>query len=472
MTEQLVLGAILPLPFWLWLRLRFGARGVGPSMLLDLAPVLALWLLVFGLTARPLLAGLVAAVLPLAIGIADDAKRRTLQEPLVFTDTTMVLAAFRHPRLYLPFLRWWAVLAVGLAGPVAMIVLLALEPPVPLDWYVWLAAIPLAVLLFFLSLVHAEPLARRLTLARDPRSDGARFGPFATFGLHRAVARMERAERRAAVPPKPSFRSAKGQAPHVVMLQLESFCDPRRLNDEAPRTMLPNWDALCRTALARGQLSVPGFGANTNRTEFVVLTGVGDEALGLDRLNPYYAFAREPVTSLAWALRGADYETICVHPFDPRFFARDKVLPALGFHRFEAEESFGNAPRVGHYISDASVGAKIVEMLYAADGPRFLYAITMQAHGPWPGPDPLETWRGHMADADAMIGTISQASALLERPLLIVAFGDHRPALPIARGGTDTDYLIWRSDLPGDGGSYDLDALKLHRAIRAAAGLG
>jgi hypothetical protein len=32
----------------------------------------------------------------------------------------------------------------------------------------------------------------------------------------------------------------------------------------------------------------------------------------------------------------------------------------------------------------------------------------------------------------------------------------------------DTDYLIWRSDRPGDGRAADLDAIGLHRAIMGA----
>lgn len=472
MITPLLLGLVLPLPFWLWLRLRFGARGLGPTALLDLMPVVALWVLVFAVTGRPLLSGLAAALLPLAVGIADEAKRRALDEQLVFTDISMVMAAVRYPSLYLPFLNWSAVLVVGLGGFVAIVVLLALEPPADIGVLAPIALFILAVVLLGIGALRMEPIAQKLTLTRDPRADAARFGPLATFALHHAVARQERPARRAAMPPRPSFRTARGPAPHVILLQLESFCDPRRLHPDMPLDMLPNWDTLSQSALTRGTLAVPGFGANTNRTEFVVLTGAQDEALGLDRLNPYFALARRPVNSLAWALRGADYETLCLHPFHGRFFGRNTVLPALGFHRFDALEAFADAPRVGEHVADTALGAKVVERLYAADGPRLIYAISMQAHGPWPGPDPTATWCGHIRDTDAMIGTIAEACNLLERPMLLVAFGDHRPALPFARGGRDTDYVIWRSDLPGDGGLFDLDALQLHRAIRAAAGLG
>jgi phosphoglycerol transferase MdoB-like AlkP superfamily enzyme len=253
------------------------------------------------------------------------------------------------------------------------------------------------------------------------------------------------------------------------LLQLESFCDPRRIG--IPAT-LPHWDALGATALARGPLAVPGFGANTMRTEFAVLTGLADDVLGLDRLNPYFRFARAPVASLAWALRGAGYATACLHPFDARFFGRDHVLPALGFERFDAAPAFAEAPREAGLVTDAAVGARLAACLAAAEGPAFLYAITVAGHGPWPGPDPAATWATRMAATDAMLGTLAEAARHSGRPVVLVAFGDHRPALPAARGGTDTDYLVWRSDRAGEGPVEPIDAVALHRLAAAAVGEG
>jgi hypothetical protein len=72
------------------------------------------------------------------------------------------------------------------------------------------------------------------------------------------------------------------------------------------------------------------------RAEFAVLTGVPESALGYDRFNPYYALARVPIESQVWRLRRAGYRTICLHPFDRRFFRRDLAMPALGFEQFLA----------------------------------------------------------------------------------------------------------------------------------------
>jgi hypothetical protein len=76
-----------------------------------------------------------------------------------------------------------------------------------------------------------------------------------------------------------------------------------------------------------------------------------------------------------------------------------------------------------------------------------------------------------MAATDAMLGAVADAARRSARPVVLAAFGDHRPSLPIARGGTDTDYLIWRSDAAGEGAAIDLDAAALHRAVRRATGV-
>src|SRR5260370_29445609 len=98
-----------------------------------------------------------------------------------------------------------------------------------------------------------------------------------------------------------------------------------------------------------GRFGVPGWGANTMRTEFAVLTGIPESELGYDRFNPYYALARVPLDSQVWRLRRAGYRTICLHPFDRRFFRPDLVMPALGFEPVLAREELRSPPRAPHF---------------------------------------------------------------------------------------------------------------------------
>jgi hypothetical protein len=458
-----LIGALLPMPFWLWLRHQAAAR-FSAWIMLDAAPWLAGYLLLLGITARPLLSGGTVAGALLFIAIADFAKRKSLGDGLVFTDGGLLWQVFAHPRFYLPFVPRHALLLGIFAGIAIGLGVLLLESGLDLASAQRVAILLSGAVLLGITL-RPLFLLRGAIIQQVPAADAAGFGPLACFAIHARSAATERAAGQARHAPAPAVLRPGHPAPHLLLLQLESFCDPRRFGLTQP---LPHKDRLAQTALTQGSLAVSAFGANTMRTEFAVLTGLEDAALGLDRFNPYFRFARQPIGSLAWDLRGAGYQTLCLHPFDARFFGRDKVLPALGFARFDAATAFEDAERVRGLVSDAAIARRFAADLAAATSPGFWYVITVAAHGPWEGDDPARIWADCMAASDAMLGEVMRAANACPRPVVVAAFGDHRPALPLAQGGKETDYVIWRSDRRGDGRAEDLNAAGLHRAIRDA----
>ena len=458
-----LIGALLPMPAWLWLRWQVAAR-FSMWVALDAAPWLAAYLLLLGITARPLLSGGAVAGALLFIAISAFAKRKSLGDGLVFTDGGLIWQVFAHPRFYMPFVPRAVLLLGVIAGFALALGVLLLEPGLDLASAQRLPVLVLGAVLLGITL-RPLFLLRGAIIQQVPAADAAGFGPLACFAIHARLAATERAARQARHQPQPAVLPLNRPEPHLLLLQLESFCDPRRFG---LTRALPNKDRLAASALKQGLLSVSAFGANTMRTEFAVLTGIDDAALGLDRFNPYFRFARKPLQSLAWALRGAGYQTACLHPFDPRFFGRDKVLPALGFARFDAAAAFTQAERLRGLVTDAAIAARLQDELATATSPGFWYAISVAAHGPWPGANPALGWADCMAATDAMLGAVMQAAQQSPRPVVIAAFGDHRPALQEAQGGTDTDYLVWRSDRPGKGEAENLNAISLHRAIMAA----
>ena len=432
----------------------------------DLAPGLALALLALAATARPLLSGALAGAALAGLALADATKRRVLREPLLFLDAALLREVLRHPHLYIPFAGTGRVMAAAGAAGAAAALLLALEPAGLGPGGRIAAAGAAAALLWWWQ----SPSA--LSLARDPAADSTRLGPAATLGLHAAAARAERPARRAALPPEAAPLPLPDPAPHLVLLQLESFWDARGRSPRADAPRLPGWDRLAAEALARGRLSVPGFGANTMRAEFAALTGVPDAALGLDAFNPYAAFARAPVASVAHRLAASGYATRAIHPHDRRFFGRDRVLPALGFAAFEGDDAFRDAPRTGRYVSDAALGAAIADRLARADRPLCLFAISIAAHGPWDGPDPFAAWAARMAETDAMLARLAEAARALPRPVVLLAWGDHVPSLPETARLPDwrTDWLAWHSARPGAGTRRDIAAAGLRAEAEAALG--
>ncbi|HEV2335014.1 MAG TPA: LTA synthase family protein [Stellaceae bacterium] len=498
---HLAAGEFLALLAWLMPRHVARARRAAPAVvLLDLAPIV-LGAGLLGLAAgKPLFAGLVTLALGAGFALTDYTMRQTLREPVVFSAASELPQVFTHPHLYLPFAG--PVLVVGGAAAAILMALafLLAEPPLwtphPVD-----ALLAVALLAACLWLLAREPLLgaaaralRRLDPTGEPFADAAALGPFAMLLVHATIARAERSARQVAlaaplVVREPTRGSVGAQVGGlggpIIIVQCESFFDARRLSPRIPCDLLPGFDACCAASAAYGRLAVPAWGANTMRAEFAVLTGTPESELGFDRFNPYYALARVPIESQVWRLRRAGYRTICLHPFDRRFFRRDLAMPALGFERFLGREVLGGSA-VPPYCPDPEFAGQILRIL-AEEGPQTLiFAITMGNHGPWPasGPpiDPAVAAifdNGQMPDhgellryldglrrSDAMLQVLMEGLARHASPSVLAFYGDHLPSLGAAfdHFGFDewsSDYAIW----PGPGAPQRRD-LQVHDLLR------
>jgi hypothetical protein len=492
---QLGAGIGLAAAGWLVPRRIAGARFGAPSaLLLDIAPpaIGFAWLCLAA--GRPLFAGTVILALGLGFALADHTMRRTLREPVVFSEGVELPQVFTHPHLYLPFAGPGLVFGgAGLSLALAA-ALLVVEPPLWISRP--LAALAAAALIAGATwLLGREPLLgiaaglmRRFAPSGEPFADAARLGPFAMLTVHLTIARAERAERRRALaaPAISAGPRQEGGGP-IVVVQCESFFDARRLSPRIPADLLAGYDACCGGAAFYGRLAVPGWGANTMRTEFAVLTGIPEEALGYDRFNPYYALARVPIHSQVWRLRRAGYRTLCLHPFDRRFFRRDLAMPALGFERFLGRETLGGA-RVPPYCADVELAGHILRVLDAEGSRTFVFAITMANHGPWlaAGPplhpsvaglfDPAEVPDGAgllryldgLKRSDEMLQMLTEALARRGDGAMLAFYGDHLPSLSAAfdhfgLADAASDYALW----PGAGTPErrDLDAHELGRLV-------
>lgn len=456
-----------------------------PAVAIHAGLFLAAWSLLWLVAGRPgFAAALTLAGQGLVIAVSN-AKFRALREPFVFSDFGLFSQAFRFPRLYLPFLgvARAAAAAIGLGAAVA--VGLFLEGPWPGGRALAAALLPCAALVLLAGTRLSAP--PRL----DPVADLGSLGLFPSLWLY-WLAELGTAP----VPPARPWLdgavpgSGAGVLPDLVMVQSESFFDARRLYSGVHPGLLGRFDALRSQALVHGLLSVPAWGANTMRTEFAVLTGIGDDALGVHRFNPYRRYARGVVPALPHRLRALGYRTVCIHPHPAGFFGRDRVFPGLGFDRFIDIDDFPCAPREGPYVADAAVTRKIAEVLAAADRPTFVFAITMENHGPLhlervghadaqrlysapppPGWEDLTLYLRHLTNADRMFGDL--AELLDGRPSggLLCLFGDHVPSLPrvyedLGFSDPRTDYLVWPAVAPPQG-RVDLDAHRLPEVLLA-----
>lgn len=423
---------------------------------------LALFAGAFALSWRPYHAGFVTIATAFLFGAGSAMKARILGEPVVFSDFALVRNAIRHPRLYYAHkLAEPPALAVFAAIAAATAIWFAIEPSI-LPARGWpLLALPVAVsaaAVFALRSAAASGLATTLVGDRpNLDADVARFGLGAAMTLHwlawRGQERPTRAARDA-IAAAPRLRA--GEGPDVVIaIQCESFVDVAARG--APGPDLPAYRALARESVAWGRCRVPAEGAYTMRAEFGFLTAVPLGALGFDVFDPYLVTDHYAEASIGRRMKAAGRSTVFLHPYDRRFFRRDMFVPELGFDRFVDQEAFAPEDRFGPYVGDEAVADAIIREVEAADGPLFLFAVTIENHGPWspgrlPGiDDPAAQYARHLENSDRMIGRLAEALRTRPGGGLLCVYGDHAPArtiLPELPDRRAADYLIWDARRP------------------------
>lgn len=455
-------GMLTPRPLPLWKR-------PGTTTVVHLG----LWLLAFTLMlavlARPWFAAAAVTAFLLLLVLVSQAKFHSLREPFVFQDFEYFTDALRHPRLYLPFLGWGKALLAGLAFALAIYAGFRFESSVHVQ-LVWETSVRGMVILGILSSGLLWAGSRRdLWPAFDPHADLRRLGFLASlwcYGL---------AERSKPVVSSPYAALHSGQAnrplPHLVVVQSESFFDPRRVFSGIREDVLADWDAVRSEAMMHGHLAVPAWGANTVRSEFAFLSGLDEASLGVHRFNPYRRLSREGLPTIASYLKHLGYRTICIHPYPASFYAREKVYPQLGFDRFIDIREFAGAEYFGPYVGDLAVAEKVEEVLKDSSGqPVFVFVITMENHGPlhlehvspedvsrfhtvFPpqGCEDLTVYLRHLSNAGKMAMAIRNTLETMPGDAWFGWFGDHVPIMPKVYeclGVPDgrTDYFLWHKN--------------------------
>ncbi|SEG55220.1 LTA synthase family protein [Marinobacterium lutimaris] len=432
---------------------------------------LAWWLAWFGaaclLSQRLYFSVSLVVILHGVLIAVNHAKFTSLQEPFILQDFEYFTDAIRHPRLYIPFFGVIKTLLLLAAGALAIGLFFWLEPSFHglLTW--WQLALS-ALAISFIAAGIAWLIRPRLAL--QPVEDMKSAGLISL--LHAHLAEYWLARGRKLPEPASEFPVFKqgGSLPNLVLVQSESFFDPRQSYPFVAPSVLENWDQCVSEAVVSGQLSVPAWGANTVRTEASVLTGLSEGAMGIFRYNPYRRLVKTPVSSLASHLRAQGYRTVCVHPYMAHFYQRDRVLPALGFDEFIDIRAFDQADRCGQYTGDLAVTKKVSELLAGSDKPLFIFVITMENHGPLhleqpepglaeavytnppQGPvDDLTVYLGHLRHADEMVAELTAAVASSDRGGSLCWYGDHVPIMAdvyqsFGEPCPDTPWLIWSTD--------------------------
>jgi phosphoglycerol transferase MdoB-like AlkP superfamily enzyme len=243
--------------------------------------------------------------------------------------------------------------------------------------------------------------------------------------------------------------TAPTESPDIVVVQSESLFDPTIMRGYEHSNFMPNLRRLAAHGIS-GKLHVPTFGGGTIRTEFEVLSGLSLRYF--DNLQfPYLQMSHKALPSLARVLSAHGYTTMALHGNDPSFWNRTTAFKALGFDRFVSQSAFpANAAKDGKYMADSAMTDEIMTQLKDSGPPQFLFAISIEAHGPYdvepadtakrdaiPVPDgitgrdklELQTYLYHISRADAELARLVEWLAQRKRPSLVLFYGDHLPAL-------------------------------------------
>jgi hypothetical protein len=239
----------------------------------------------------------------------------------------------------------------------------------------------------------------------------------------------------------------RADTPDIVVVMSESLFDPTRVPGLSfAKDPLPNLHRLQHEA-ASGRLYSPVFGGGTANTEFEVLTGHTTRFLPPGSV-PYQQYVRRKQQSLASIFQARGYRTEAVHMYHRWFWERERVYGYLGFERFISMENVDLAGSTGWYPEDSFLTREIVRALEAAVQPLFLFAVSVEAHGPYePSRFPnstvkvegpldddaraeLITYVEAISHADRELGELVRYLERRGRPTVLVFFGDHLPSLP------------------------------------------
>jgi len=479
LLPRAIFAALLAVLFVLATGLLDGDPGVTPlnlfiaprALIANALPGLLLASVLVALTRRALFSFLLALGAEVMLYWINAQKVANLASPLVPADFHMLgqlreggahlLSGYAHLGA------WW--LAAALAGVLALVALWRYEPPLLGKRAAPRAGLAAGALAALLSLCAGwspwHVLYNKGALAFQPWSatESAKTGGVITM---LALYRLDYAGTRARVDTSAArtllgntedavrARMAAGNdglRPDIVVVQSESFFDPGRMRGYAPYQFIPNFERLAREGES-GQLHVPTFGGGTIRTEFEVLTGLPLRYFPQVQF-PYLQIDAKVIPGLARTLRSNGYTTIAIHDNNRGFWNRASALQRLGFDRFIAIDGFPkDVPRDGHYVADSALTDEVLKRLRDSGPPQLIFAISMEAHGPYDGnpgridvaerdaiPVPqgvtgtaktmLQNYLYHLRHADEQLGRLAAALSQRARPTLLMFYGDHLPAL-------------------------------------------
>lgn len=235
---------------------------------------------------------------------------------------------------------------------------------------------------------------------------------------------------------------------NVIYILSESLADPNNISAiEVSPTPIPFIKNNSQKVYS-GNLIVPAYGGATPNTEYEILTSLDTHFLNFNMSLPYQNFLPSFKTfpSLSESMSDS-HRRIAAHNHHSNFYQRRRNFETLGFEEVYFRENMQgiNNYRNKNYASDASAYRWIFELMKSSSEPIFMHFITMQNHTPYPNIEEslsefritgykedlsdLESYLLGVSDTDRETKSFISEIEQINKPIIIVFYGDHHPPL-------------------------------------------
>ena len=240
--------------------------------------------------------------------------------------------------------------------------------------------------------------------------------------------------------------------PNIIVIQSEAFWDPTVMESvNYNQDPIPNFHSLA-SQFTSGTVTVPVYGGNTSNTEFEILSSLSTQFLP-SGVVPYLNYVNSPIPALPNILGNQGYTSTALHTYHNWFYNRSSVYGNLGFDNFLSLEFFPNPIQDNMYYRDNEITDEILKLVEENEEPNFIFAVTMQAHGPYKtdskkyyasieaeldeesgsfssdAENILEYYADTLAEVDKELARLISSLEELEEETIVVFYGDHLPLL-------------------------------------------
>lgn len=249
--------------------------------------------------------------------------------------------------------------------------------------------------------------------------------------------------------PANTYALQENKTPNIIMVQLESFFDPLLYRNYSFQEDPIPFFRYIRKKYPSGYLNVPSVGAGTANTEFECITGMNLDFFGPGEYPYKTVLQKTTCESTAFDLKNLGYKAHAIHNNEATFYDRHKVFAQLGFDTFTPIEYMYDVERnPTGWCKDEILTREIVKALNSTKGQDFIYTITVQGHGAYPG---FEYYGEQIHEMDNFIKKLVYTLSIRNEPSVVVFYGDHLPGFswePADMGNHSlyqTPYVIWNN---------------------------